>query len=459
MKMQTSEHITFSWVLTVDFDKEKHLFSGKIETNYKMNAYSCSCGHTEIIIYDQSQIIEYACLECDNEKFNDVNMLLNNPKKFSLFKKKQINHFRHRIPIAYKDDTVVSKLAFMIIDGINLSNNHLIYREVVLYKVRVDSFGNLHRNYSGEATDFIEEIERAMIKYIRYHKIFSIPKNCMVFSSLDKLSFALKNKAILSGTYNLRNRNEKSILRTIYQQYSMFSRKEREIYVCYIEVIIYNFKDSNLVCRLLDMTHTLSKSTMYFFARYRMRFEEVIALLKSYNYTENQITHFLGKIDHDYMFEDLMVELDYIRENKILDFRKVPCNIKALHDEAIRCTKGYRRKNLNETKLEYTESQIEPCTLVKDYNIKLPNNNLELFDWADNLHNCMASYSDMIRQSLTLIYGFFKNEILIFAVEIKQGELIQASAKYNRGLNVDEKNVLDTWLQKFFPIMLNNQEK
>lgn len=452
MNIQTSDYISFSWVLTVDFDKEKHLFSDKIETDYKINAYSCSCGHTEIIIYNQSQIIEYACLECENKKFNDVNMLLNNPKKFSLFKKKQINHFRYRVPIVHKDDTVVSKLVFMIIDEINLSNNHLKYKEVVLYEVSIDSFGNLHRNYSGEATDFIDEIEREIVKYIQYNKIFSIPKNCMVFSPLDKLSFSLKNKAILSGTYNLRNRNEKSILRTIYQQYSIFSTKDREIFAYYIEVIVCNIKDPNLVCRLLDMIHTFSKSTMYLFARYRMRFEEVIAILKSYNYTENQITHFLGKTDYDYMFEDLMVELDYIREKKILDFRKVSCNIKALHDEAIRCTKGYRRKDLNDTKFVYKESQIELCTSVEGYNIKLPNNALELFEWADNLHNCMASYSGLIKQNSTLIYGFFKNEILTFAVEIRQGELIQASTKYNKELSVDENIILDIWLKKFSPI-------
>ncbi len=450
MNIQNSNSISFSWVLTIDFDKEKHLFSDKIKTNYKINAYSCSCGHTEIIIYDQSQLIEYICPMCENKNFNDVNMLLDNSEKFSFFKKKQINRFRYRVPIVHKDNTVVSKLAFVIPDKINLSNNHLKYKEVVLYEVSIDGFGNVYRNYSSEATDFIDEIEREIIKYIQYNKIFSIPKNCMFFSPLDKLSFSLKNKAILAGKYNLRNRNEKSILRTIYHQYSIFGMKDKEIYAYYLDVIVCNIKDPNLVCRLLDMTHTLTKSTMYLFARYRMRFEEVITILKSYNYTEKQITHFLGKTEYDYMFEDLMVELDYIREKKILDFRKVSCNIKALHDEAIRCTKGSRKKDLNDTKFVYKESQIELCTSVEAYNVKLPNNALELFDWADNLHNCMASYSGLIKQNLTLIYGFFKNKILIFAVEIRRGELIQASTKYNKELSVDENIILDIWLKKFF---------
>jgi hypothetical protein len=51
-----------------------------------------------------------------------------------------------------------------------------------------------------------------------------------------------------------------------------------------------------------------------------------------------------------------------------------------------------------------------------------------------------------------MIYGFFKDEKLIFAVEISQFDysIRQARGKYNIKLNSQEKEVLDEWYEMFF---------
>ena len=195
----------------------------------------------------------------------------------------------------------------------------------------------------------------------------------------------------------------------------------------------------------------MNKNAIHLYADHRISFERMILLLKSYDYSEIQITNFLIKGDDTYLFEDLMNEFDYIRDKNIIGFRKVSCNIKALHDEAIKCTKAYRKEEIYDTIFVYNDFQRESSTSVKNYNIKLPANGQELFEWADLLQNCMAAYSYFIQYGMTTIYGFFKNEILIFAVEVKDGKLIEASGKNNRLLNIEEQHILDAWVNKFFP--------
>ena len=62
----------------------------------------------------------------------------------------------------------------------------------------------------------------------------------------------------------------------------------------------------------------------------------------------------------------------------------------------------------------------------------------------------MSGYFDWIARGETIIYGFFQNGTLLFAVEIQNGRMVQYSAKRNAKLNEDELKLLEKWYGIYF---------
>jgi len=62
----------------------------------------------------------------------------------------------------------------------------------------------------------------------------------------------------------------------------------------------------------------------------------------------------------------------------------------------------------------------------------------------------MAGYFEMIKIHETIIYCFFQEGILAFAVEISDDEVVQASGKYNANLTIEENETLTKWFALFF---------
>jgi hypothetical protein len=64
----------------------------------------------------------------------------------------------------------------------------------------------------------------------------------------------------------------------------------------------------------------------------------------------------------------------------------------------------------------------------------------------------MAGYFDDIKDKESIIYGFFQDNVLSFAVEIYHNTIIQASEKYNAKLSIENKNTLDKWFVQYCKI-------
>jgi hypothetical protein len=71
-----------SWKYTTDFDKQNHLFHNAIDTNYIIEAFSCSCGKVDFIIKYSYQTIDYICPICENKTFYNANEALIYIKSF-----------------------------------------------------------------------------------------------------------------------------------------------------------------------------------------------------------------------------------------------------------------------------------------------------------------------------------------------------------------------------------------
>ena len=76
--------------------------------------------------------------------------------------------------------------------------------------------------------------------------------------------------------------------------------------------------------------------------------------------------------------------------------------------------------------------------------------NVEFYNWGERLHNCLFTYASSVKNRDSIIYGFFTEDEVIFAVEIKNNQIIQASCKYNAELDEEEKFTLYEWFGRFF---------
>lgn len=134
---------------------------------------------------------------------------------------------------------------------------------------------------------------------------------------------------------------------------------------------------------------------------------------------------------------------------------KVNCTLKEIHNQFIKLSKKleYEKKEL--IKFQYSDIQLNYLKQIDEYTVRLPENNYELFAWSNILENCLASYEYFIESQSTTVYGFFIKNKLIFAVEIKDGKVIQAYRKFNQPLNNSENKILNSWYSEF---MLNQKK-
>jgi hypothetical protein len=87
---------------------------------------------------------------------------------------------------------------------------------------------------------------------------------------------------------------------------------------------------------------------------------------------------------------------------------------------------------------------------MNNLSFELPATGGELLEWARELHNCMSVYVDRIKAQKMVIYGVFEKKKLLYAVEINNGNITQASGKYNKKIDMAHKQVIGNWYEKYF---------
>ena len=227
----------------------------------------------------------------------------------------------------------------------------------------------------------------------------------------------------------------------MYQNFLNQIDDKNKFYYSFIQIFTDKIKDPNLLVKFLELK-------LYHIDLDEYENEDIKSFIDFLQivYTDKQILNLFSELNYDAtnetMFFDMVREFDYCKDILFKNFKKQKIGIKELHDEFVKISREKRYKNMYESKLNYKKIKSKACIDIKGYQIKLPQNGKELLQWADILHNCMAGYFDMIQKDETIIYGFFKDSILKFAVEIDDGSLIQASGKYNSQLENEEQEIL-----------------
>ncbi len=247
----------------------------------------------------------------------------------------------------------------------------------------------------------------------------------------------------------LNHRKEKSIRKACFKAYA----HSLEIHDAYDYTADYVFSryipDRNFLVELIGMDirikHTLFNDTSL------SNVEQLIEFLKRY-YTLRTITNFFLKIegvsnimrDTIWMYRGQGVR--HIHEH----FRKIPLSLENLHNEFIRIHSLCNTEFSTKVKFYYLPKDVNAQGSYGAFEYRLPETIHTLSKWAQHLDNCMSSYDRAIHSGHTIIFGVFEDDVLRYAVEIKEHKIVQALGKDNKPIPpVDSKEIVK-WFKEVY---------
>ena len=474
-----------SWVLTIE---------NKTNTKY-YHHYFCSCTkefmlQTEINEPDAPDIL---CPICGNYYFIDVNDFVSKDRT------KIWKHFKWDKLYFKPDDAWGISLIYQLpvyyplIDKIKLEDQELIYVELkedgsvpvdIAYKSKLVSRYSLFEDdvVKPFKSLLIDEAKEKLYKYIMMNKCKSIEwindndlNELSIDDKFNYLTFFLKHthlkehnfffwemdkiiEATNKHTTQLQmlsfisnNRKERSVKKALYTAY------ENSIntigYYPYSDYIFSRtIKNTDLLVKLYKIHPAIKE---YLFTGWTFSIAiEFIFFLKQY-YTEKQIIRFFvediqDKKEHKSRLNYWRDTLQMIRTKNTLKqikkhFSKVKLSPRKLHDEIVGIFHIVSYELDSKESFEYEEVYMSACSTCRDLEFKLPKTVKELSFWSKMLHNCMFGYSRRIHEQRSVIYGVFRKEELLYAVELNGLKIVQARAVSNSSVPKEDMRIIDTW--------------
>jgi hypothetical protein len=250
------------------------------------------------------------------------------------------------------------------------------------------------------------------------------------------------------GNYNKSKSVKKSLYKSFKNKTSILANNhENELYDGIGDYIICrSFSDVNLINRLLQ-DNELKAQVFDKDIGYALKLLNWLINI----YSEKQICNMLLSGRRKLIFDIFLTAKKITKADSSVFkkyFKKCKCSAKSIHNELIRMNQFINNRDLYKTKYLYSKEELEMEKQVKHFTFKLPKNEFELYCWAEKLHNCMLSYSSLIKDKHTIIYGIYKNDILSYAVEIDGKNILEISGKYNNPMSKKNKKIVEKWLQK-----------
>lgn len=486
-----------SWVLTKELDTLPQLFYGVLNTYYFVKVYVCSCGDNKIIIGNDNDI-DYICTECGNEEFFDANYYNSNKAWYDsidkIFKEDILHNLPYEINLDTNHNKLNAKLLIEIPSSIDLSKDEVVFTKKPLYELILSLNGtidekvyvnfdllslsgdNYYFNYNESELinkhNLLVRFKLHILKYIISNKYFKnifkgVLSQC---TTIEHISFFLKNqhlrefdftkwnnvhllpdnmhyKIIDALNFVANNREEKSLKKAIYLNYKLQLSRYKSYDFIYHWIVSRYILDANIASRLIELDFKKHCEYIYdtFALEYFMGY-----LTQHYTYKQIEKLFIEYSKNEEFWFVhavDLFGELDALSQE---NFNKIsPLRYDNLHDEIVK----YHRLNQNQVllnlKFNYNYKQFQGVSKVEQYTIKLPQDGLELYNWSNALDNCLAGYGNVIKRRQTTVYGFFIDDKIKFAVEIKNNKLIQAKSKHNQNLDPKDMSLVKSWFDLY----------
>ncbi|BAF73250.1 PcfJ domain-containing protein [Sulfurovum sp. NBC37-1] len=496
-----------SWYLNKPLCECRNLFQ-KEDRGYLAHFYHCQCGWSEVIITAQSDIPVYACEACDNKEF--ANRYYVDKSDFSLYGKElEVTYECKKIENGFRAAAFID-----IPEDTDFMRKKMVFAKypVVYYTIYLNGKTEQHTKIYLENTNIENTLVTMLHEYIisqyqGFPKILFKSKK----EKVEAILFFLSNPKLLNFAfyywdidqslpklykpekpvnteemlqYVLNGRKERTVKRALFQKHQKLQDNIKSSdKLCPFTPDDYTFdpKTAFVICRCIDdpniASNLLAEDFVIFDTRYGhgdLRFGSDISykktkssmkdehqlylhdliwfilFLKNY-YTEKQIAKLLLKAERDLdKWMDTLLLAKHFKNVIKKVFRKVKPTIRNLHSEIIRCSEYKENKKIQAITFSYKPKYRSACSKINDLEFKLPYTGAELSSWARTLHNCMTGYAYDILSGTTAIYGIFRGNEIVYAVEIYREVTEQSSGKYNKEVPNKDKLLIDAWFREWF---------
>ena len=481
-----------SWVLTVE---------KTINAKYH-HYYFCSCTkefklQTEI---NEPEAPDILCPMCGNDYFKDV-VVFENMKSTKIWK-----YFKWMSVVSEDKDHWNISLKYEmpiyndISNEVKLKNKDLLYIKLkkdgsapskVSYPSKIISQYSLFLDDKVQPFKklLVDEAKENLYNYVMMNKNKTIEwiddheiKEFTVTDKFKYLTFFLKNAHLKEHRFffwrmdNIQNhtikhttqvqmldfivdnRKEKSIKKALYQGYK--NSINLTGYYPYSDYIFSrSIENIDLLIKLYGIYPAI-KQHMFTDETFSVAIEFILFLKR--HYSEKQIIKLFVEDMQDVKehrnklsnWRDTLRMLQTPNAFRSLEehFSKVKLTTKKLHDEIVRVFHIVSYELDSKEIFEYDEMYLSACSIYGELEFKLPSTVQELSLWAKMLHNCMFGYSRRIHQQQSIIYGVFRAEELLYAVELNGLTVVQAKAVSNNAVPDDDMTIIKKWKNGMFYI-------
>lgn len=492
-----------SWHLNLNINNIRNLFFDIDVLPYEVDCYFCSCGNKDIIIKNQnSDIDKYKCSICDNEDFYDSDKYLNNYTWYepisTLFDEEYLSLLEPKITFDQENKILKANIFLDIPSSYDLASDEIIYHSRNLFELELGLKKNIKQillaNYDLDSLvdedirywDNVSEeelINKSLLlrgfkknilnEFKKYSNYFD-SKIASKTNTLEEFSFFINNNHLLDLDFykwiniNLlpkdkklsvldaldiigNNRTEKTLKKNIINNYKRQLHELDNYWAIFIYSISRCIDDVNILNKMIDIDleshlfEIVNPNDLYLFIKYlsgKFTAKQIERLFISY--CENEMFWLSHTIN---LFSEIY---DYID-----DFKPTKCRFDLLHDDIVNYHRIILNKKLFQIEFHYDEKFLKACININNYEIRLPKNGVQLYQWSNVLQNCLSGYWRLIKEKQTIVYGFYENNEIKFAVEIKNNKIVQSKSKYNQDLQHKEMNLVKGWFKEYFEENLN----
>ncbi len=444
--------------------KNSWILSQPLENKHRHN-YFCTCSNKFKVetMMDKPEAPDILCPLCGNDYFKDATVFedMQSTKIWMYFgwetaESEDDEHWR--ITLNYEVpsyDEIEDEITFK-----NRSLLDVVFRKDGYSSPKISLNSKVVNKYSLFLDDRVQPFRKLLIEDAKLslyelalsrksvYKEFLTKRNLSEIS-MDKKLVYLRETQLLH--FLLDKREEKSVKKSLYKGYESSVETIRH-YPYSDYVFTQSVDDFNLLIQLYQMDPEI-KQDLFTDKIFSVAIE-FIRFLKNH-YTEKQIVRlFIEEIQGGVDYQDKLLNWrDALRMVQTQNdfsalqnhFTKVKLTTKNLHDEIIRVFQIVSYELDAKENFEYAEKYLSACAVHKGLEFRLPSTVKELSTWAKTLHNCMFGYSKTIHQGRSIIYGVFKADELLYAIEVRNSRIIQSKAAYNGSVPADDMRVIKEW--------------
>jgi len=426
------------------------------------------------------------CTNCQNDKYLDMNALIYEDRTYywSDIKwsyKSKVFQSRWELSAIIKIPKVINGLYDFAIEELIISSYIINHKGDELYIENASSFLKKRLWNSGKPlyiwNIISDNIKSEMVKFIIENPIDNI-KWLKDESRIEALLFFLKNSGVRSKDifdwenkeyfleginkyqttpkilkYILNHRKEKSLLRAMFKSYKLsistinrYNPVADYIFTRTIDDVNHLFKLINMD---LNIKNTIFKgcsivNILFFMDFLKQHYTQKSIVQLFLNVTVFHLKYYFVR-DMINIFENSSVR-DYI----VRGFNKTPLDIQKIHDEIMRSYNRLKLCTISNDIISYSNCIKKSEVIIDNLTYKLPYSKKDLYNWGERLHNCLFSYSENLINGRSIIWGIYIDNILTYALEIRNNKIVQLSGIYNQRVDEYNKNKIEEWFRKIY---------